>query len=168
MTSLGSGCEAEIFAELLFYLNVLGVPKWFTALSPASSSSSPRINQVQENVEFPVAGPATVEVPILATTGTGDRFFYSVTHDASKGELYLKLVNASSVAQPVEIAITGAGNISATGTLVSLTGTNDAETNTISDPKRIVPVKSTLKSTAAKFTHTVPAYSVQVIELQAK
>jgi alpha-N-arabinofuranosidase len=108
------------------------------------------------------------EVPTSSLTGGGDRFFYSVTRDPAKGEVYLKLVNASSAAQTIEIEMTGASNVSPTGTLVSLTGTNDAETNTITTPTRVVPVKSTLPSTAAKFTHTVPPYSVQVIELKAK
>jgi alpha-N-arabinofuranosidase len=108
------------------------------------------------------------EVPASSITGGGRRFFYSVTSDRAKGAVYLKLVNASSVPQPVEIDITGASNIAKAGTLVSLTGTNSAETNTISDPKRIVPVKTTLKSAGAKFSHRVPAYSIQVIELETK
>jgi len=108
------------------------------------------------------------EVPASTVTGGGERFFYSVTRDPAKGEVYLKLVNAASVAQQVDINLTGAGSVSSTGTLVSLTGTNDQETNTISAPKRIIPVKSTLTDIAAKFTHTVPAYSIEVIELQAK
>jgi alpha-N-arabinofuranosidase len=72
------------------------------------------------------------------------------------------------MAQPVEINLTGAGNIANSGTLISLTGSNDAETNTISAPTRIVPVKSALKSVAANFVHVMPAYSVEVIELLAK
>jgi alpha-N-arabinofuranosidase len=108
------------------------------------------------------------EVPTSSQTGGGGRFFYSVTRDPAKGEVFLKLVNASSLAQPVEIDMEGASSVSSTGTLVSLSGTNDAETNTISTPTRIVPVKSTLPSTAAKFAHTVPPFSVQVIKLEAK
>ena len=108
------------------------------------------------------------EVPTSSQTGGGGRFFYSVTRDPAKGEVFLKLVNASSFAQPVEIDMEGASSVSSTGTLVSLSGTNDAETNTISTPTRIVPVKSTLPNTAAKFAHTVPPFSVQVIKLEAK
>jgi alpha-N-arabinofuranosidase len=108
------------------------------------------------------------EVPASSLTGAGDRFFYSVTRDPAKGEVYLKLVNASSAAQQVQIDMTGTRSVSRTATLVSLTGTNDADTNTISSPKRIVPVKSALEDAAAKFSHTVPPYSIQVIELQAK
>jgi alpha-N-arabinofuranosidase len=108
------------------------------------------------------------EVPTSLVTGGGERFFYSVTRDPAKGKVYLKLVNASSVAQPVEINLTGADNIANSGTLITLSGSNDAETNTLSAPMRIVPVKSTLTNLAAKFTHTVPAHSVEVIELLTK
>jgi alpha-N-arabinofuranosidase len=108
------------------------------------------------------------EVPVSSVTGAGERFFYSVTRDAAKGVIYLKLVNASSVPQPIEIAMTGAAGVEKTGTLVSLSGSNPAQTNTISAPLRIAPVKTPLKNTGAKFSHTVPAYSIQVIELQAK
>jgi alpha-L-arabinofuranosidase len=108
------------------------------------------------------------EVPASSVTGAGERFFYSVTRDAAKGVIYLKLVNASSVPQPIEVAMTGAANVENTGTLVSLSGSDPAQTNSISAPLRIVPVKTPLKNTGAKFSHTVPAYSIQVIELQAK
>ncbi len=104
----------------------------------------------------------------LRLPAQGDRFFYSVTRDPAKGKVYLKLVNASSAPQPLEVDLTGANSVSAGGTLVSLTGTNDADTNTIWAPARIVPVKSALKGAGAKFAHTVPPYSVQVIELQVK
>lgn len=108
------------------------------------------------------------EVPASSLTGGGDRLFYSVTRDAAKSAVYLKLVNASSNPQPVEIEMTGAGSVGKTGTLVSLTGTNNAETNSITDPRRIVAVKTVLKGVGAKFSHTVPAYSVEVLALSAK
>ncbi len=107
------------------------------------------------------------EVPTSSVTGGGDRFFYSVTRDPGKGTVYLKLVNASSVAQPLEIDLAG-GSVANTGTLVSLAGTNLAETNTISAPSRIVPVKSELKNLGEKFKHTMPPYSVQVLEMRGK
>ena len=54
------------------------------------------------------------EVPTSSVTGEGERFFYSVTRDPAKGVVYLKLVNASSVAQPVEIGMTGANSVEKT------------------------------------------------------
>ena len=108
------------------------------------------------------------EAPTSSVTGGGERFFYSVTRDPNNDAVYLKLVNASSAAQPVEINLAGANNVGKTGTLVSLSGNNPAETNTISAPMRIAPVKTPLTNVGAKFNHTVPAYSIQVIQLQAK
>jgi alpha-N-arabinofuranosidase len=108
------------------------------------------------------------EVPASTIQGGNQRFFYSVTRDAAKGALYLKLVNASSDPQPVEIALSGAPSVARTATLMSLTATNPAETNSLAVPTRILPVKSILSNASAKFTHTVPPYAVQVIELHVK
>jgi alpha-L-arabinofuranosidase len=108
------------------------------------------------------------EVPSSSIYGDTVRFFYSVTSDPAKGETYLKLVNASSVPQSLEIELTGVGNVASTATLVTLTGATQAETNTIAAPTRIVPVQTTLKVAGSKFDHTVPGYSIQVIQLQAK
>ena len=107
-------------------------------------------------------------MPASSVTGEAERFFYSVTRDPAKGTVYLKVVNASSVAQPVEVEMTGAGNVANSGTLVTLAGASLAQTNTILTPTRIVPVQTTLKNAGSKFNHTVPPYSVQVLELQAK
>jgi alpha-N-arabinofuranosidase len=108
------------------------------------------------------------EVPTSSSSNASERFFYSVTNDPSKGALYLKLVNASSAAQPIDISVTGAKSVAKTATLISLSGTNPAETNTISNPLRVVPAKTTLKNVGAEFSHTIPAYSIQVLALQAK
>jgi alpha-N-arabinofuranosidase len=82
--------------------------------------------------------------------------------------LYLKLVNASSVPQPIEINLPGTISVDETATLISLSGNNPAETNTISAPARIVPVRTTLTNAGVKFSHAIPAYSIQVIQLRAK
>lgn len=108
------------------------------------------------------------EVPTSSVQGGGPRFFYSVTHDPAKGRVYLKLVNASSIDQSVDIDISGVGNVDKTGTLVSLAGESLAKTNTITAPTRVVPTKSTIKIAGAKFNHTMPPYSVQMIELHGK
>jgi alpha-N-arabinofuranosidase len=107
-------------------------------------------------------------VPVSSLTGAGERFFYSVTHDPSKNTLYLKLVNASSTAQPLSIALAGAGALSKTATLISLTGKDLAETNTISSPTRIVPVKTSINNVSSEFNHLVPPYSIQVLEFSTK
>jgi alpha-N-arabinofuranosidase len=108
------------------------------------------------------------EVPTSSINGETERFFYSVTRDPAKGETYLKLVNASSTPQSLEVELTGVGKVANTATLVTLTGASLAQTNTIASPTRIVPVQTTLKIAGLQFDHTVPAYSIQVIALQTK
>jgi alpha-N-arabinofuranosidase len=95
--------------------------------------------------------------------GAGDRVFTSVTRDAAKGVVYVKLVNASSVKQDVRISLAGA-NVKSTAKLISLSAATTAATNSITDPKRVVPVESTVK-VGKEFTRTLPGYSVQILEL---
>ena len=97
------------------------------------------------------------------STSAGDKFFYSITASAAKKKLYLKLINASSDAQPVEINLDGA-KVAPTAKLVSLTATNPEETNSIDAPNRIVPVTSELHDVSSAFHHTLPPYAIQVIE----
>jgi alpha-L-arabinofuranosidase len=108
------------------------------------------------------------EVPASTLQGAGDRFFYSVTRDAAKGLVYLKLVNANSTPQAVQIDLSGAATIAGSATLVTLSGVNPAETNTIAAPTRIAPIKTVLKDIGPTFNHTVPGYAVQVLEISAK
>ncbi len=95
--------------------------------------------------------------------GAGDRLFTSVTRDAAKGVVYVKLVNASSAKQDVKISLTGA-SVKGTAKLISLSAGTTAATNSITDPKRVVPVESMVKA-GKEFTRTVPGYSVEVLEL---
>jgi alpha-N-arabinofuranosidase len=107
-------------------------------------------------------------VPTSSMTGAGDRVFYSVTNDPSKGTVIVKLVNGTSVAAPVALKIDGVGTVEKSAAVWTLAGKSTAETNTLVEPKRLVPVMSTIKDAGASFSHTVPAYSVQVIELKVK
>jgi alpha-N-arabinofuranosidase len=95
--------------------------------------------------------------------GAGPKFFYSITENTAKKQLYLKLVNASSTPQAVDIDLTGA-KLAKTAKLVSLSAHDTQATNTIDAPEYIVPVDSTLNDVSSQFHHTLPGYSIQVIE----
>jgi len=110
------------------------------------------------------AGHIGTEIVAADLQGAGDRLFYSVTKDAAKGVVYLKLVNASSDAKPVEIDLTGA-KVAATAKVLSLTAHSLQETNSIDDPTRIAPVESALHEVSSNFKHVVPAYSIEVITI---
>jgi alpha-N-arabinofuranosidase len=98
----------------------------------------------------------------------GPRFFQSVTRDSATGKVYLKLVNASSDAQAINVQVDGSKDVKATGTLIRLAAKTPFETNTITDPIRVVPAQQPLTTLGKKFEHTMPPYSIEVIELVAK
>jgi alpha-L-arabinofuranosidase len=108
------------------------------------------------------------EIPQSRLTGGGPRLFYSVTRDAAKGVVYLKLVNADSVSQDVDINLNAAAAVESTGTLVNLSAQTTDETNSISEPNKIVPAETSLNNVAARFRHKLPPYSIQVLELRVK
>jgi alpha-N-arabinofuranosidase len=95
--------------------------------------------------------------------GAGPKLFYSITGSAAKKKLYLKLVNASTDPQSIDLNIDGA-KLAATAKLVSLHANDTQETNSIEAPERVAPVESTLHNVSAHFHHTIPGLSIQVIE----
>ena len=82
--------------------------------------------------------------------------------------LYLKLVNASSVPQALTILLDGASTVEKKGKESLLSATNTQETNTIDDPERVVPVEHELRDLSSSFVHTLPAYSIQVLQIHAR
>ena len=107
-------------------------------------------------------------VPVTEVLNAPVRFFYSATVDREKNLLYLKLVNGSSEEQPVSLKLAGAVKLAGEAGLETLSGKTPAETNTILDPRRITPVKSTIKHVGEDFTHIMPPYSIQVLEFRLK
>ena len=100
-----------------------------------------------------------------ASKGAGPKLFYSITGDAAKKRLYLKLVNGDTKPQAVTIELPGA-KLAPTAKLVTLSGHDTQATNTIDHPDQIVPVESTLRGVTGHVQHTMPPLSIQVIEFQ--
>jgi alpha-N-arabinofuranosidase len=91
--------------------------------------------------------------------------FYVATQDTKTGKLFLKVVNATGKPQQVDIDLKGAGKFSPEGIIVVIKGDKPEDTNTISDPVKIVPVTSKIKVAGAKFTRTFDPYSVSVLQI---
>ncbi len=96
------------------------------------------------------------------------RFFYSATVSSDTHVLHLKLVNATTMAQPMEIALKGVGAGAHEVKMISLYGATFEATNTITDPMAIHPVDSVLRFTGEKLKHTVPAYTIEVVDVPLK
>lgn len=108
------------------------------------------------------------EIPVVTRTGVNPKVFYSVTRQSKTGKIFVKLVNASSDPQPVNIRIDGAKKIDHIANVVTLHAATPAATNSITDPDNIIPVQSRFERASANFTYTLPAYSIQVIRVRTK
>jgi alpha-L-arabinofuranosidase len=99
--------------------------------------------------------------------GGGPKLFYSVTKDSKENRLYLKLVNAASTPQLINIKFAGA-TLANAGKLVMLRAHDTQATNTLQEPTNIVPAESTLRNTGSELHYTAPAYSIQVIQIDQR
>ena len=94
--------------------------------------------------------------------------FYSATKDEKTGTVFLKLVNASGNIQPVQINLKGTEAVKDKATLFTIAGDKPGDTNSITDPRKIVPVTTILTGIKQNFEHHLPAYSVVILELKTK
>lgn len=92
------------------------------------------------------------------------KLFYSVTRDSKKRRVFLKLVNAESQPQTIDLKFTGA-NLAKSGKVVMLSARGTQSTNTIDAPETIVPKEGALRDVSADVHYTAPAYSIQLLEL---
>lgn len=95
------------------------------------------------------------------------KLLYSVTRDSTKRSVFLKLVNAESQPQTIDLKFTGA-NLAKSGKVVVLSARGTQATNTIDAPETIVPKESALRDVSGDVHYTAPAYSIQVLQLTEK
>ncbi len=97
-------------------------------------------------------------------SGENKRFFYSATVSSKENILHLKLVNASTMDQPLSLHLTGATGARAAA-MTSLHGATFEATNSIHDPDAIRPVESAVSVSGPNWAHTVPALTIEVIDV---
>ena len=113
---------------------------------------------VPQRPNSPAAEPAAPKsVPTI---------FYSATKDEKTGTIYLKVVNAMGKEQPIEIKLTGDVKVSKDATLVAIKGQKPEDTNSITEPEKIVPVTTQIKGVSTSFKQKLAPYSVNIYQLQ--
>jgi alpha-N-arabinofuranosidase len=105
------------------------------------------------------AAPPAREVPTL---------FYSATRDSKAGAIYLKVVNRAGAPQAVRIEVKGVASVAPKGQVISMAAASPQDTNSITEPTKIVPVPSTAEDFGTSFSRTFPPYSISVLRLEAK
>ncbi len=105
------------------------------------------------------SAPAPKQVPLI---------FFDATRDSKSGTIYLKVVNRAGSAQPLHIAIEGVAAVDPIGQATVLAASSPDETNSITEPKKLIPVTSRAEGLGSSFTREFPAYSITVLEIKSK
>lgn len=113
----------------------------------------------QPNAKKDQPPPAAKDVPTL---------FFSATKSAQRGEIYLKVVNAIGTEQTVKVELSGAGAVAEEGKAITLRSARPDDTNTITEPTKIVPVATRALGLGAQFSYRFAPYSVTVLVLSDK
>jgi len=94
--------------------------------------------------------------------------FYSATMNDTTGTIYLKVVNTISKKQTIKINLDGVTKVSPEATVVVIKGDKPDDTNTLSNPQKIIPVVTSVKGIEKSFQQSFAPYSVTVMQIQAK
>ena len=91
--------------------------------------------------------------------------FYTATTDAKTGKTYLKLVNAVGDAQKLNIKLDGVKKVKSKAKKIELKSPRPEDTNSIDNPRNIIPRESTQK-VGKQFPITLAPYSITVLVLE--
>ena len=109
------------------------------------------------------AGHLGDATPESSVSGAQERFFYSATVGSGDHILHLKLVNASTSDQPLLMDLAGAK--AGEAKVISLHAASFDATNSLADPNQIVPHTATTHIAAGTWKHTVPALTIQIVDI---
>ena len=107
----------------------------------------------------PQPAPAARQLPTV---------YFDVTRDSVSGKIFLKIVNRAAVPQPLKIEISGVASVAEKGEAIVLKANNPDDTNSLQEPKKIIPVTEKVKGLGKEFTREFPAYSITILELRTK
>ena len=86
----------------------------------------------------------------------------------ASGEIILKVVNVSRVAQDTEIEFRGVDNVEPAAKAIVLTSANAADENSLAEPTKVAPVCEAIEGAATHFRRTFAANSVTIVRLRAR
>jgi len=157
-------------SDLIGYnaLNSFGSPSYYVqklfseylgnVIVPTTAENVPTQNR-PARPQRPGAQNATPETPKAIPS-----LFYAATKDSKS--IYLKLVNTLGTVQSVEINLKGVKNLNPKGTLVVIKGEKPEDTNSITDPTKIVPTTTKIEGVTANIKQELAPYSVSILKLE--
>lgn len=94
--------------------------------------------------------------------------FYVSTRDSKTGKLYIKVVNAGDAPKEVLLNLEGAVSVKGSGKIVVMKADQPEDTNTITEPKKIMPSESSYKGFKKTFSYNFPKYSITVLQIDTQ
>ena len=173
VSDLGQGRSMQWRSDLIGYdaLTSYGSPSYYAQVMFSSRHGDQVLATDSQNIptydwHVPARRRNGVEQP--ASTRQVPSLFFDATRASASGTIYLKVVNRAATPQLVKVEISGAASIAAKGLATVLKADKPDDTNSLQDPRKIVPVTGKTKGLGANFTRTFPPYSISVLELRAK
>ncbi len=161
----------QCYAPLLVNVNE-GGKQWdsdligYNALTSYGSPSYHAQCMFAQNVGNRVVPITSANIPTIPMGRNNDplpQLYYNATTDTATGHVYLKVVNIGSTSQTLTVNVAGA-KVGGKATVTTLKAASPTETNTIDNPRNIVPVKSTLK-VSKSFKLPMAPYSIVVVAM---
>jgi alpha-L-arabinofuranosidase len=109
-----------------------------------------------------------VVLPTILKTSGGSQLYESVTHDSRDKTTYLKLVNMAAAVQPLHVTLKGISGIKPTGRAVVLTSRSPQDTNTLTEPSRVVPTDIKVGGLGQSFDLQLSPYSIMILQIEVK
>lgn len=157
-------------SDLIGYntLNCYGSPSYYAQVMFSNYKGDEVVPVVGSNIAMQMQQLSKKELDRGLKAKEIPAVFYVATRNSKTGTIYLKFVNTQSIPQQVKIDLQGANKVNKNGALIMLKADSAEETNSITDPKKIIPVKGTIDGLGKDFVRTFPPYSISILQIETK
>jgi alpha-N-arabinofuranosidase len=76
-------------------------------------------------------------------------------------------VNPQATAEALKIQLQGVSSVASKAAVITLAGNPD-DSNSITQPRKVVPISTTLRGVKPAFSYVVPPNSIVVLKLKAR
>ncbi|HEX7652395.1 MAG TPA: alpha-L-arabinofuranosidase C-terminal domain-containing protein, partial [Verrucomicrobiae bacterium] len=174
VSDFGAGRSMQWKSDLIGYdaLNSYGSPSYYAQQLFGTHQGDQILGTYAENLptyewQPPARKRNGVDQPTPKKQNVKS-LFYSAMRDSQSGRIILKIVNRADTAQAVQLTVSGVTSVTANGTATVLKADNRDATNSLEDPRHVVPTTEAVTGLGTNFTRTFPPCSITVLELDAK
>ncbi len=147
-------------------ISVYGSPSYYAQKMFSTYLGNQVVNIDSKNIPLQMQKLNRLDSAYSVTATEIPLLYQVATINSKTGTLYLKVVNTGSSAQNVSININGTAKVASNGVSVTLKADDPKQTNSITDPEKIVPVTSKVKGVKKNFNYIFPAYSISVLQIE--